>query len=440
MPALSKLKRVAALTLGCKVNFYDTEAMLELFQNKGYEVVPFESEADVYIINTCTVTNMGDKKSRQMIHRASKHNALVIAVGCYAQVNPEEAGKINGVNLVLGTKDRNRIVDMAEEYTESMGVFSHVPDVYTGGGWELPSVSRFYSDSRTRAFLKIQDGCDSFCSYCIIPYARGHISSRKTSEALDEARRMADNGYKEIIVTGIHVASYGKDLKNTSLLEILPMLNDIDGIDRIRLSSIDPFVVSSEFINVIRALPKLCDHFHLSLQSGSDSVLKRMNRRYTSEGYLNAVNLLRSAYPNVSLTTDIIVGFPGETDADFKQTLDLSEAVGFSKIHVFPFSQKKGTAAASMPDQISRDVKSERSRVLIDLGKRSSQAFMRTFIDRNLSVLFEQPRDSAVYEGYASNYIKTRVKSLTELTNQIRTVRVDYVKGECVYGTILQNG
>ena len=426
--------------MGCKVNFCDTEAMLDLFQHKGYEIVPFESEADIYIINTCTVTNTGDKKSRQMIRRAAGRGALVIAAGCYAQVNPGDVENIEGVNLVLGTKGRDRIVELAEAYNESMGVNSCVPEARSGGGWEFPGVSRFYSDSRTRAFLKIQDGCDRFCSYCAIPYARGPVKSREPGGVLDEAQRMAAGGYKEIVLTGIHVASYGKDLKNTNLIKILPMLNNIDGIERIRLSSVDPVFIDNEFIDCIRGLPKLCDHFHLSLQSGSDRVLRRMNRRYTAGEYLNAVSLLRSVLPEAAVTTDIIAGFPGETDAEFEQTLSLAQTVRFAKIHVFPFSPKKGTAAAGMPGQVGEAVKSERAHMLLSLSERLSQAYMRSFVGKALPALFEHPREPGVYEGYASNYIKIRAKSITDVTNQIHTVYVDCIKDECAYGTILQNG
>ncbi|MDR1559847.1 MAG: tRNA (N(6)-L-threonylcarbamoyladenosine(37)-C(2))-methylthiotransferase MtaB [Clostridiales bacterium] len=440
MPALPRLKRVAALTLGCKVNFYDTEAMLELFLNKGYEIVPFESEADIYIINTCTVTNIGDKKSRQMIRRAARRGALVIAAGCYSQVDPDAVTRIDGVNLVLGTKDRERVVELAEAYTEDMGVSAHIRDARSDYEIELKNVSRFYADGRTRAFLKIQDGCDCFCSYCVIPYARGPVRSRPPADLLDEARRMAANGYKEIVVTGIHVASYGKDLKNINLMEILPLLSDIPGIERIRLSSIDPAAVNAEFVNVLRAVPKIRDHFHMSLQSGSDAVLRRMNRRYTAESFAEAVSLLRSAFPGVSLTTDIIAGFPGETDAEFEQTRSFAEHIGFAKIHVFSFSPKKGTVAADMPGQISDPVKTERSRILLNLSERSSQAFMRSFIGKNLSVLFEQACDSDVYEGHAGNYIKTQAGSESGIVNEIRDVRVTRVQSDYVFGTILQNG
>jgi threonylcarbamoyladenosine tRNA methylthiotransferase MtaB len=432
------MKRVAAFTLGCKVNLYDTEAMLELFRNKGYEIVPFESEADIYIINTCTVTNIGDKKSRQMINRAAKHNALVIAAGCYAQVNPDDVMRISGVNLVLGTKDRERIVEMTEAYTKSMGVCNYVSG-HSNRETENLNIS-CYTDSRTRAFLKIQDGCDRYCSYCIIPYARGPGRSRKPDDVTSDARRLADNGYKEIVLAGIHVASYGKDLKNASLLKILPMIDNLDMVERIRLSSIDPTAVNSEFVKLLLSLTKLCDHFHLSLQSGSNAVLDRMNRRYTAEEYRKSRELLKTAFPGVSLTTDIIVGFPGETETEFEQTYNLAEEIGFAKIHVFPFSPKKGTAAANMPLQISKAVKSERAALLMGLSERSGQTYMRSFIGKTLSVLFEQSCDSETFEGYATNYIKTRAKSFSDITNKICTVNVEHIQGDCVYGSILQNG
>ena len=440
LSSLSRIKRVAAITLGCKVNLYDTQAMLELFQNKGYEIVPFGSEADIYIINTCTVTNMGDKKSRQMIQRAAKHNTLVIVTGCYAQMNPEAVKRIRGVNLVLGTKERERIVEIAEAYSDNMGVYSYVSDVRSETDIELLRVTKFYTDGRTRAFLKIQDGCDNFCSYCIIPYARGPARSREPDDVLSEAHRLSVNGYKEIVLTGIHAASYGKDLKNTSLVEILLLLNEIKGIERIRLSSIDPVIVNREFIKVLSSLPKLCDHFHLSLQSGCNSVLRRMNRHYTAEHYRESADMLKAAFPGGSLTTDIIAGFPGETQAEFEQTLIFVEKIGFMKIHVFPFSPKTGTDAASMPNQVSDTIKSKRVALLMEISKGSGQAFMEAFIGKALKVLIEKQHETGVFEGHATNYIKVRTRSLTNIVNQIKIVRVDRVQHDCVYGSILHNG
>ena len=414
--------------------------MLGLFRQKGYEVVPFESEADVYIINTCAVTNTGDKKSRQMIRRAAGRGGIVIAAGCYAQADDAEVSRVEGVNLVIGTKDRDRIVELAEAYNRNMGASVHVSGYAPRAGWDLRGAPRGYSDARTRAFLKIEDGCDRYCSYCVIPYARGPVRSRPAGDILDEARRLAAEGYKEIVLTGIHVASYGKDLKNTNLTEIILKLNNIEGVERLRLSSVDPVFIDNRFLEVIRGAPKLCDHFHLSLQSGSDSVLKRMNRRYSASGYLAAVDLLKSALPDVSLTTDIITGFPGETDAEFQETRRLAETVGFSRIHVFPYSPKKGTPAAEMPGQVSEAVKSARARALLELGERLSKAYMDRFVGRALPVLFERPRGGGVYEGYAPNYIKARVNSGTDIANQIRAVCVDYIKDGAAHGILLQNG
>lgn len=431
---MNSSKKIAALTLGCKVNMYDTEAMLELFKQKGYEVVDFDKHADVYIINTCTVTNFGDKKSRQMIRKANKENpdAIIVACGCYSQVAPEEVAKVEGVNLILGTKDRLKIVEIVENYNKEKGTYSQVSDIMEERLFENLNVSSL--SERKRAYLKIQEGCDRYCTYCIIPYARGPVRSRLESEILEEAKRLAVCGYKEIVLAGIHVASYGKDLKEGDLLSILKKVNEIEGIERIRFSSVEPTIITKEFLETIKNMPKICDHFHLSLQSGCDKTLKRMNRRYTSEEYENAVSLLRKYYPDVGITTDIIVGFPGETEEDFKESMKFAERVRLSKIHVFPYSPKTGTKAALFENQIENSVKSERVKEMSALSERLQKEFIESFIGKRLHVLFEEEKEDGFFEGHSTNYINVRIKSKTSLENEIRSVKVTEIEGLYAFG------
>ena len=327
-------KKIAFITLGCKVNLYDTEAMAELFTEKGYEVVDFEEYADVYLINTCTVTNLGDKKSRQMIRRAKRinPNSVVVATGCYAQVASEEVAKIEGINIVIGTKNRSEIVETVENYVAENGVVNNVSDIMGEKEFEPLQISRL--TNRTRAYIKIQEGCNRYCTYCIIPYARGPIRSRKPEEVVEEVKKLAENGFKEVVLTGIHVASYGLDLGNITLADIIEKVHSVDGIERIRFSSMEPLAIDNEFVARMSKLPKVCDHYHLSLQSGCNRTLKRMNRKYNAEQYAEACERLRNAFPNVAITTDIIVGFPDETEEDFKESLAFAERMKLDKIHV----------------------------------------------------------------------------------------------------------
>ena len=370
------MKKAASFALGCKVNQYESEAIAELFAEKGYEIVGIDEEADVYVINTCTVTNFGDKKSRQLIRKVKRQNenAIVAVVGCYAQTAPKELMEIAGVNLVIGTKDRAQIVEMVEQYDRANGVENHVSDIMKERVFEPLSIQKLAN--RTRAYLKIQDGCSQYCSYCIIPYARGPIRSREPQEVVAEVKRLAENGFKEVVLTGIHVASYGKDRRDTSLPEILKQVHEVEGIERIRFSSIEPNVVTEEFAQTMAALPKVCDHFHLSLQSGCDKTLKEMNRKYDTEKYRQAAATLRKYLPKVALTTDIIVGFPGETEEDFRESYAFAEEIGFAKIHVFPYSPKRGTPAAARKDQLLNAVKSERSHTLIQLSDKMAADFL----------------------------------------------------------------
>ena len=429
------MKKAASFALGCKVNQYESEAIAELFQEKGYEIVDIDEEADVYVINTCTVTNFGDKKSRQLIRKVKRQNenAIVAVVGCYAQTAPQELMKVEGVNLVIGTKDRAQIVEMVENYKTENGVENHVSDIMKERVFEPLSIQKLAN--RTRAYLKIQDGCSQYCSYCIIPYARGPIRSRDPQDVLAEVKRLAENGFKEVVLTGIHVASYGKDRHDTSLLEILRQVHEVEGIERIRFSSIEPNVVTEEFAQALTELPKVCDHFHLSLQSGCDKTLKEMNRKYDTEKYRQAAATLRKYLPEVALTTDIIAGFPGETEEDFQASYDFAKEIGFAKIHAFPYSPKKGTPAAVRKDQLLNAVKAERSHRLIELSDKMADDFIQAYVGKEVEVLYERAIGEGVYEGHTTNYIKVKGTSDKDLTNVICRTKITKAENEELFGT-----
>lgn len=428
------MKKAASFALGCKVNQYESEAIAELFAEKGYEIVGIDEEADVYVINTCTVTNFGDKKSRQLIRKVKRQNenAIVAVVGCYAQTAPKELMEIAGVNLVIGTKDRAQIVEMVEQYDRANGVENHVSDIMKERVFEPLSIQKL--SNRTRAYLKIQDGCSQYCSYCIIPYARGPIRSREPQEVVAEVKRLAENGFKEVVLTGIHVASYGKDRRDTSLLDILKQVHEVEGIERIRFSSIEPNVVTEEFAQTMAALPKVCDHFHLSLQSGCDKTLKEMNRKYDTEKYRQAAATLRKYLPKVALTTDIIVGFPGETEEDFRESYAFAEEIGFAKIHVFPYSPKRGTPAAARKDQLLNAVKAERSHTLIQLSDRMAAEFLADAVGTDAEVLYERAVGDGIYEGHTTNYMKVHGRSEVDLTNRICKTHITRAEGEMLFG------
>lgn len=431
-------KKIAFITLGCKVNLYDTEAMAELFTEKGYEVVDFEEYADVYLINTCTVTNLGDKKSRQMIRRAKRinPNSVVVATGCYAQVASEEVAKIEGINIVIGTKNRSEIVETVENYVAEKGVVNNVSDIMGEKEFEPLQISRL--TNRTRAYIKIQEGCNRYCTYCIIPYARGPIRSRKPEEVIEEVKKLAENGFKEVVLTGIHVASYGLDLGNITLADIIERVHSVDGIERIRFSSMEPLAIDDDFVARMAKLPKVCDHYHLSLQSGCNRTLKRMNRKYNAEQYAEACERLRNAFPNVAITTDIIVGFPDETEEDFKESLAFAEKMKLDKIHTFPYSPKKGTPAAKMKNQISGDIKSQRSKEMIALSDKMNIDFLNNNIGKTVPVLFED-MENGFWQGHTTNYIKVLVKSDENLNNKIVDVKLDKIHGvEIVEGTVVK--
>lgn len=436
------MKKVAFYTLGCKVNQYETEAMLEMFKEDGYEQVGSEDYADVYVINTCTVTHMSDRKSRQYIRRMKKKNpdAIIAVVGCYSQVSPEEILEIEEVNLVMGTNERRTIVDEIKklEVVEGDKKASTVDDIMKVRAFEEIEISQ--SNGRTRAFMKIQDGCDRFCTYCIIPYARGgKVRSRDMESIVNEAKTLAENGYEEVVLTGIHVASYGKDLKeeNTTLLDVIKRINEIDGIKRIRTSSVEPILFTDEFVNEVSKMEKVMPHYHLSLQSGCDETLKRMNRRYTTKEYKDIVDKLRSAIPNVAITTDVIVGFPGETEEEFEQTYNFLKDVELSQMHIFKYSPRKGTKAADMDNQVSPQIKHERSEKLLQLNKENFEKFASKSLGKEFEVLFEQNVGENKYEGLTPNYLKTIVTSNEDISGKILKVKITEVKDEYVEGILV---
>lgn len=434
------MKKVAFYTLGCKVNQYDTEAMIELFEKNNYEIVENNEKADVYVINTCTVTNLGDRKSRQFIRRSKKKNqsSIIVVVGCYAQTASEEVMAIEGVNLVLGTNERNKIVELVESINKDEKI-NYVDDIMAVKEFEELSIEKV--KGKTRAFLKIQEGCNQYCTYCIIPYARGSIRSRKPENIISEVKRLSKNGFKEIVLTGIHIASYGKDLENAHLLDVLKEVHSVDGIERIRLSSVEPTLLTDDFIREIKALPKFCPHLHISLQSGCDETLKRMNRKYSTEQFRKIVENLRHEMPNIAITTDIIVGFPGESDDEFQTTYNFVKEMAFSQIHVFKYSPRKGTPAAKFEDQVKGDVKSSRSEKMIKLGNELMNLYMNNFIDKEVEVLFENHYDSDknILEGLTPNYIRVAAKGTGGLIGQIIKIKIDKMKNDIMFGEIVYN-
>ena len=432
------MKKVAFYTLGCKVNQYETEAMLELFEKEGYEKAETEDYADVYVINTCTVTHMSDRKSRQYIRRMKKKNpdAIIAVVGCYSQVSPEEILSIDEVNLVMGTNDRKKIVEEVKKIDASRKV-STVDDIMKVKAFEEIEINK--TNGKTRAFMKIQDGCDRYCSYCIIPYARGRVRSRDLESIVKEVENLASNGYKEVVLTGIHVASYGKDIKDSDikLLDVIKQINDIEGIERIRLSSVEPILFTDEFVEAVSTMDKVCPHYHLSLQSGCDETLKRMKRRYTTEEYKAIVDRLRAAIPNVSITTDVIVGFPGETNEEFDKTYEFLKDIELTHMHVFKYSPRKGTPAATMENQVDPSTKHDRSEKLLQLNEENFNKFGQKMLDKEFNVLFEQKVGDNKYEGLIENYVKVIVESDNDISEQILKVKIKDVKNEFLEGILV---
>ncbi len=422
------MRKAALHNLGCKVNAYETEAMQEMLEQNGYEIVPFAEGADVYVINTCTVTNMADRKSRQMLHRARKMNpnAVVVAAGCYVQAQGAKADDC--IDIIIGNNKKKDLIAILDEHfakIEEKEPQVELIDIAHTHEYEEMRVSR--QAEHTRANVKVQDGCNQFCSYCIIPYARGRVRSRKMEDVLAEVHTLASNGYQEIVLTGIHLSSYGIDT-GENLLELIRAVHQVEGILRIRLGSLEPRIITREFAEGIAALPKMCPHFHLSLQSGCNTTLKRMNRRYTAEEYYEKCELLREVFDHPALTTDVIVGFPGETEEEFRESKAFLEKVNFYETHIFKYSRRQGTKAAEMKDQVPEPVKTERSNQLISLGKVNKKAFEDRLIGQTVEVLMEEEiqRDSETWQiGHTREYVKVGRKTEENLANQLINVEIE---------------
>lgn len=433
--------KVGAITLGCKANAYDTESVLSLFEKRGYEIVREHGFADIYIINTCAVTNVAERKSRQAVERVLKQNpdAVIIMTGCYAQVKPLQVKELKNVAIVCGTRDRAKIVDMTEEYLKSNKKALAVTDSAKNYTFEDVDIVRF--EGKTRVQLKIQDGCNNFCSYCIIPYARGRACSKPMERVLEQVDRIIAQDIKEIVLTGIHIASYGKDIGGyglTELLEAIHQRSDGTGV-RIRLGSLDPRVVTEDFVKRISVLDRICPQFHLSLQSGCNTVLERMNRHYTAEEYMAGVELLRRYFDSPSITTDIIVGFPGETEEEFAQTLAFAQRVGFAKIHIFPYSRRDGTVAAKMKDQIPKSVASEREKRLSAVESATRGAYIAATVGKRVQVLFEEEKNvdgENCFCGYTPQYVYVGVKGQKGLENTVRWVKIIGYNDELAIGEL----
>lgn len=422
------MKKAALHNLGCKVNAYETEAMQHLLEEAGYEIVPFTQKADVYVINTCSVTNMADRKSRQMLHKAKKNNpdSIVVAAGCYVQTSEKEVLNDLSVDIVIGNDRKHDLVRLLEEYF--LDSVNDTVDDINDGKHDFEELFIDQTKEHTRAFIKVQDGCNQFCSYCIIPYARGRVRSRRFENVIAEVERLAANGFKEVVLTGIHLSSYGVDFEEaTGLLELIQAVNAVKGIERIRLGSLEPKIVTEHFASELSKLDKICPHFHLSLQSGCDATLKRMNRKYTTKEYERGCELLRKYFVHPAITTDVIVGFPGETEEEFEQTKAYLEQIHFYEMHIFKYSKRKGTRAAVMPDQIDEQIKAARSEKLIALGHDMSKEFRKFYIGKNEEVLFEEKAvigDKEYFVGYTKEYVKVAKETAENLENQIVSGRI----------------
>lgn len=434
-------KRAAIVTLGCKVNQYETDAMYGMLKEAGVTMVDPKEAADIYIVNTCSVTNMAERKSRQMLHRAKKKNpdVVVVAVGCYAQVGKEELSKDTNIDLIIGNNKKKDLIHILEEHMgerESAAESIEVIDIAHDQEYESLHVEQL--KEHTRAYIKVQDGCNQFCSYCIIPYARGPVRSRAKDDVVREIKELAHNGFKEIILVGIHVASYGVDLGDTTLESLIMDVDKIDGVERIRLSSIEPMTLNQEFIDSIKDSKKLCHHFHISLQSGCDETLKRMNRKYTTAQFKGIVDGLREAFDDVAITTDIMVGFPDESDEEFNKTVEFVRNIKFADAHVFQYSQRRGTPAAKRPNQISPDVKEKRSKIIIAETQKTRDEFINRFIGKTMRVLFEQPAKDGLFEGKTDNYITVHAPSDIDLNDQFRNVLLERNENGIVIGKIVE--
>ncbi len=435
------MKKVALHNLGCKVNAYETEAMQEMLENHGYEIVPFKEGADIYIINTCTVTNMADRKSRQMLHRAKKMNpeAIVVACGCYVQAMKDQVDE--SIDIVVGNNRKKDIVEILAEYEENIGdqkkpiakndeqteksIQTELIDINHTKEYEELSLSQ--TVEHTRAYIKVQDGCNQFCSYCIIPYARGRVRSRERAHVVDEVRKLAENGYKEVVLTGIHLSSYGIDMED-NLLSLIKNIHEVEGIERIRLGSLEPRIITEEFAKELASMKKMCPHFHLSLQSGCNATLKRMNRKYTAEEYYEKCELLRKYFENPALTTDVIVGFPGETEEEFAESKAFVDKVDFYETHIFKYSKREGTVAADMSDQVPDQIKTIRSNELIELGKIKKKQYEDRLIRTTQEVLIEEEieHDGELWQvGHTREYVKIGCKLPEKMTNKLINVEIE---------------
>lgn len=429
------MKKVALHNLGCKVNSYEIDVMQQMLQKSGYEIVTFEQKADIYIVNTCSVTSIADRKSRQMLHKAKKNNpdSIVIAVGCYVQTGTEDILKDEGIDLAIGNNKKKDLVSIIEQFLKEKEMHSEnktlhdttIIDINHTKEYEEMTLEQ--TAEHTRAYIKIQDGCNQFCTYCIIPYARGRVRSRKKEDIIEEIKGLVKRGYKEVVLTGIHISSYGTDFGQASLLDLVQSIHDIEGLHRIRLGSLEPRIVTEEFATELSKLSKVCPHFHLSLQSGSLNTLKRMNRHYTPSEYLKGVEKLRKAFANPAITTDVIVGFPGETEEEFEETRKFLEEINLYEMHIFKYSIRKGTIAAKMPDQIPDSVKAIRSDVLLEMEERQSMEYRKTYIGKEVSVLFEEEKKilgDSYQIGHTPQYVKVALKTKENLSNQILTGKV----------------
>ena len=422
------MKKVSFYTLGCKVNQYETNAMTQKFQEAGYDIIDLNEEiADIYIVNTCTVTNMADRKSRQVLRRLKDKNkeAIVVAVGCYAQVAKKELEEMPEIDIALGNEEKKDIVQYVEKFIEDKNKLIEIDDISTQR--EFKDMGQITYTEKTRAVIKIQDGCNQFCSYCIIPYARGRVRSRNQESILAEITQIAKKGIKEVVITGIHVASYGRDFGNENgLIELLEKINSIEGISRIRLGSLEPKIITEEFMQRLVKLEKMCEHFHLSLQSGCNQTLKRMNRKYTTEDVIEIIERLRKYYNNVIITTDIIVGFPGETEEEFNKTYEFLKQAKLYKMHVFQYSPRKGTRASIMPNQVDGNIKEARSKKLIELSDKNQLEYNENLIGQEVEVLFEDREvidGNTYFKGHTKNYILVKYKTDENLENMLKVVK-----------------
>lgn len=431
------MKKAALHNLGCKVNAYETEAMQHILETAGYEIVPFTEKADVYVINTCSVTNIADRKSRQMLHKAKKNNphAVVVAAGCYVQTKEAEAALDESIDIIIGNNKKHELVKLLEKFEAEKkqeetkqnrkAQLASIADI----NHEKQEYEELYLErtaEHTRAFLKVQDGCNQFCSYCIIPFARGRVRSRKAEDVLGEVRRLAEHGYREVVLTGIHLSSYGADTGD-SLLHLIELVHEVEGMKRIRLGSLEPRIVTEDFVKRLSRLEKICPHFHLSLQSGCDTVLARMNRRYDTAEYEAGCQMLRKYFSHPAITTDVIVGFPGETEEEFQMTREYLERIHFYEMHIFKYSRREGTKAAAMKNQVPEPEKTRRSAILLDLEKKMSEEFRNAYLGETVTALLEEKMEfegKTYFTGYTKEYVKVAFEAGSDLTNQFVTGKI----------------